>query len=179
MLRLAVLKVKNLPPAASSPEKARGEHAQEMSAGKTNTLPLTARTRFNTRSARAPICAGDFAAGTTVAKQLPIRRFQSGFLSPTAFVFAVIPFHEIWVGSRPGSKPAISQLRAARCSGLLKIFANVIPERRFPNSSRFVLLAFRERQVGKAVCWPVGSRRFHHGALYKSFARSFIFLPEI
>jgi len=43
---------------------------------------------------------GRFAAGTAVAKQLPVGSFPLNFHRPAAFVFAVVPFHEIRVGFR-------------------------------------------------------------------------------
>ena len=115
-------------------EPAGGEHPQEMAARKKQHVAVD-----GAHPAQDAIGAGAdlvrrLASRTAVAEQLPIRALRVDLGRAKPLILAVDPFDKVRSISATAPKPASSQVRAARCNGLVKTLAKTSPRSSAPRA---------------------------------------------
>jgi hypothetical protein len=64
---------------------------------------------------------------------LPVWTFRKDLGRTQPLILTVVPFHQVRIGSAAAPNPASSQVRTARCKGLVNTLANVMLFRRSPS----------------------------------------------
>ena len=131
------------------PDPARASTRRKCPLEKSSTSPDSAHAAHRAVGPRADL-SWRFPSGAAVAKQLPIRALPVDLGGAATLILAVVPFEQSRSISATAPKPASSQVRVARCNGLVNTLAKVSSTQPFREPAGIALATFCQRQVGKS-----------------------------
>ena len=135
-------------------EPAGGEHPKEMPARKNQHVTFDRPHPAHDAVGPRADLTRRLSSGAAVAEELPVRALRMDLGRAPPLILAVIPLDQVGVDFGRGPKAGQSQVRAARCKGLVKTLAKASPRSRCPRARALRSPRSVKGRSVRPVCCP-------------------------